>query len=80
MIPGLVLLTLAALMLWRGWTGQSPIEEIRKLFDGEAIFVTDGSASLVGHPTATDEETTGDGVEDDRTRTGAPGGGGAVRI
>jgi hypothetical protein len=52
-IPGLVLLSLSGLMLRRGFTGQSPVEEVRKLLAGEAIFVRDGSSSLVGSPSGT---------------------------
>lgn len=41
MLIGLILLAIAGLLLWRGFTGQSPLDEIRKLVEGEAIFVRD---------------------------------------
>jgi hypothetical protein len=43
MIPGLALLSVGGLLLWRGFTGRSPFDEISSLLAGEAIFVRDES-------------------------------------
>lgn len=46
MIPGLSLLALGGLLLWRGFTGRSPTDEISALLNGEPIFVRDESNSI----------------------------------
>lgn len=46
MIPGLALLSIGGLLLWRGFTGQSPFDEIRRLLAGESIFVRSEAREL----------------------------------
>jgi hypothetical protein len=48
LIPGLALLSLGGLLLWRGFTGRSPFDEIGRLFSGEPIFVRTGPGRIVG--------------------------------
>jgi hypothetical protein len=75
LIPGLALLSVGGLLLWRGFTGRSPFDEIGRLFSGEPIFVRTGPGRIVG---GGDRTGTPDAAPSETVPEDDPGGGSRI--